>query len=150
MNHTFFLVKQSETDFRKYLTAKSDINLHDDLLRYMIDTLYWIPSANFSGWKKKPSQGLSMWGSTIIEGEGLNILFKIMNAWINLFSCSPPKLKLTGPWTEHLDDEGNVEGEGYYSTLELDRDEIIKNLEKLADYAQKASNEGHYILHIGI
>lgn len=33
LNQTFFLVKPSETYFRKYLTAKSNVNLHDDLIQ---------------------------------------------------------------------------------------------------------------------
>jgi hypothetical protein len=149
LNHKFFLLNKSENSYKKYLGIKSDVNLHDDLIRYMIDTLYWIPTENPNS-EKMPFEGLDTYGVTIIKNEGANILFHIISAWINLFSLSPKKLRLTGGWTQHYNEEEQPEGEGSYETLEFDRDKVIINLKVLADYAQKASKGDYFVLHIGI
>ena len=96
-----------------------------------------------------PFQGIDTYGTTIIKDEGANLLFHLVSAWINLFSCSPKNLRLTGAWT-YYNKEEDAEGDGHYETLEFDRDEVIKNLKALADYAQEASKGNYFILHTGI
>ncbi len=149
LDHKFFLLSRSENNPKKYLGIKSDVNLHDDLIRFMIDTLYWIPTKSSPGSEKMPFEGLDTYGITIIEYEGAKILFHIISAWINLFSFSPKKLRLTGSWT-YYNEEEQLEDEGHYETLEFDRDQVITNLKALANYAQEASKGDYFILHIGI
>ncbi len=148
--HKFFLLNRSENNYDKYLGIKSDVNIHDDLIRRMIDTLYWIPTENLLNSERIPFEGFDTQGMTIIKDEGAKILFHIISAWIDLFSFSPKKLKLSGPWTPYYNEEGKPEDDGYYRTLEFDRDQVITNLKALANYAQEASKGDYFILHIGI
>jgi hypothetical protein len=148
--HDFHLLDNSENNYKKYLAVRSDVKLPDDLIRYMLDTLDWVPTELPRSEKIIPFQGLDTYGSTIIKGESANILCQIISAWINLFSFSPKRLIITGSWTQYYNEDEQPEGEGYYEKLEFDRDQIIRNLKKLTEYAQVVANGEHYILHIGI
>jgi hypothetical protein len=49
LNHSFFLVRTDEfppTAFGHFVPLHGEVEIHDDLLRYMGDTLAWIPAHN--------------------------------------------------------------------------------------------------------
>ena len=147
--HEFHLLDNLEIDYDKYWGIRSDVKLHDYLIRYMLDTLYWIPT-ELPHFEKMSFQGLNTWGSMIIKGEGADIFCQIISAWISLFSFSPERLIITGSYVQYYNEDEQPEGEGYYEKLEYDRDKVIRNLKKLTDYATVAAKGNHYILHIGV
>lgn len=150
LNHKFFLIDNNEIDYTKYLDSHSNVNLPDDLVRYISDTLYWILTIKLLDSKNVASQELDMYGTIIIKNEGISILSEIVNAWIALFSQAPTTFHLIGYWTEDINDNGEVEFEGHYQTLEFDRDRILDNLKTLSNHAKQSLQGNFSILHIGI
>jgi hypothetical protein len=153
LNHNFFAVDQNFdfSNYDNYLSISSDVFLHDDFIRYINDSLNWIPTLtpSSSGWAQ--GKGFNLYGETVINSNGASKLYKIINAWTNLLCESPQTVILTGGWTEEYDDEGNVIGDGYYEQLKFDRDDLLKHMNGLKNYS-KQIGENHlgYILHIGI
>ncbi|QDU27586.1 hypothetical protein ETAA8_26740 [Anatilimnocola aggregata] len=139
------------------------IHLHDDLVRYLSDTLAWIPTFNPA--LQSRQVGLNMWGMTIIEYEGAEIAERVFGAWSKLFACGPSTLQLTGcfGWGPEQNAPMNPEAkltavydslqlEGGYEPLHLARDPIVSVLQQLANYAAqvRAANGRLYIYHFGV
>lgn len=148
--HDFLLLSLTEHPFTGYSKLINDpcaVQLHDDLIGYLIDSLNWIPSYNPA--KQEPTAGLCRWGPTIIHIEGAVTARRIFTAWADLLSAGPPMLHLTGAWS-YLGAEPS--SEGAYEWLEFDRGEVVERLRLLAHYADKVAVSGHdlYILHLGV
>ena len=151
--HEFVLVsrdKYNYGDYLKLLNNPQAVFLHDNLLSYLSDTLKWIPSYIPRNKNKLVRfEGLAYYGVTIIKEDGAITTRKIFNLWADLFSNAPEKLKLTG-------DFGWIEGEGSnsgkYEIIKIQRDEIVKSLRQVADYAEEVENSGGrlFILHLGL
>ncbi|MBP0000384.1 MAG: hypothetical protein J7641_15535 [Cyanobacteria bacterium SID2] len=153
LNHDFFVVDNNFdfTNYRDYFSISSDVFLHDDFMRYINDTLNWIPTLTTSSSELRQIKGLNLYGITVIDFNGAGKLYKIIDAWNNLLSESPKKVILTGDWTQEYDGEGNVIGNGYYERLEFDRDDLLKHMNGLKNYSnQIVQNHSGYILHLGI
>ncbi|MGP0062829.1 MAG: hypothetical protein ACLQGP_04400 [Isosphaeraceae bacterium] len=149
-NHNFFLLSQTEHPFTGYMRFINDpraIQLHDDLVGYMYDSLVWIPSFNPA--KGEPSDGLCRWGPTIIHTDGASRAAKIFSSWADIFSTGPELLHLTGEWSWT---EVQPQSSGEYERLEFDRQEIVGALRRLAAHGERvAAGDGDlYILHLGI
>jgi hypothetical protein len=150
LNHDFLLVSRKEHEYSEYLDFINDPNalqIHDDVLGYMADTLKWIPSYNPA--KAERCSGLCWYGPTVIKSEGARIAARIFHAWAELFSYGPKRLQLTGAWGV---EEGRPFAEGDYKKIRVDRDVIVRKLKRLAAFAEEvaASNDELYILHLGI
>ncbi len=160
LNHDFWLVSGKENlnySWKSYLHKPNAIQIHDDILRYMGDTLKWIPTYNPA--KRQPFKGLCTYGVTVINEEGAEAAEKIFLLWAELFSCGPKVLKLTGSYSWQLENDPIKDGydiivpnSGGYEKLMINRNLLVDNLRMLASYAHKIRNSdgGYYILHSGI
>ena len=92
LNHDFWLIKTNDfefKDYREYLRTKPQVQIHDYLMRYMNDTLLWIPCIHISGRKKKHTKGLALYGISLISEEGAGTFASVMDSWADLFSKAP-------------------------------------------------------------
>jgi hypothetical protein len=107
MNHDFWLFRHGERTYDDYhdLLPRRDapVSIDDEVLRYMLDTIQWIPTFNPA--LQKHHQGLNMWGTTIIEQAGGELVHQIFSAWAKLFASGPEQLQLTGLFTWQLPDD---------------------------------------------
>ncbi|WP_425618510.1 hypothetical protein NA78x_002217 [Anatilimnocola sp. NA78] len=138
------------------------IQLHDDLVRYLGDTLAWIPTFNPS--TQQSQRGLNMWGITVIERAGADCAERVFRTWAQLLACGPSVLQLTGcyGWGQQIADPVSAEIpqrnfdsqqlEGGYDALEFDRQAVVSTLQQLADYAAlvRDSNGRLYLYHCGV
>ena len=150
LEHDFILLDRvidGEWALTRFINHPRAIQLHDDLVRYMMDTLYWIPTHNPA--TNLPCRGLNMWGPTLIEQNGAVVAERVFRAWARLFENSPVTLELTGGYT-WLD--GVPEESGQYERLQYSRDETVSLLDTLADYSAKiqAANGRLYMYHGGV
>lgn len=148
--HDFLLLSQAEhrfSDYHRFINDPHAIQLHDDLLRYIVDSLTWIPTHNPA--KNECHRGLCFYGPTVIHTEGASVAAEIFGTWATLFACGPTTLTLTGGWTI-IEDDSLSEGE--YRKLKCDRDDLVRKLRQIADYAKQVveKNGDYYILHFGI
>ena len=63
LNHDFLLLnrdRDGEWELRRFIHDPRSIHLHDDFVRYIQDTLAWIPTTNPA--RREPHRGLCMWG----------------------------------------------------------------------------------------
>src|SRR5215510_12599856 len=136
LNHDFLLLSSREhayTDFMKWINDPLAVQIHDDILDYIQDTLNWVTCYNPAK-KMMKHKGLNFCGPTIIKSDGAIVAGKIFTAWADLLSNGPKEIKLTGAY-------GWIEGEsketGHYSVINADRDEIIEGFKKLADFSKQ-------------
>lgn len=95
-NHKFFCLRKGERrydNFTDFFHAAPDVEIHDDLIRYIDDTLLWVPCTHLCGRKKKMTYGLMLYGNTIIKQEGAEIFGPVIESWANLFSKAPSKFE---------------------------------------------------------
>jgi hypothetical protein len=159
LDHDFVLLDREtdgEWESAKILQDPRTLHLHDDLIRYMADSLVWIPTLNPS--RNEPHQGLCMWGPTIIGLEGATIAKSVFQAWANLFALGPPLLSLTGNYCWEGDEDPLPGGdrvtqlEGGYEKLEFDRIAVVAVLRQLASHCEQVEAGGGrlYLLHYGV
>lgn len=150
LNHDFILLDRTvdgEWELTRFIHDARAIHVHDDLIRYIFDTLKWIPTHNPG--TNRPCYGLNMWGPTLIEQNGAAAGERVFRAWARLFEIGPSTLELTGGYT-WLD--GEPEGSGQYERLQYSRDETVSLFDTIANYClevQKA-NGRLYVYHDGV
>lgn len=151
LNHDFLLLSSQEyssSNLSQWINSPKAILIHDDVIRYIQDTLNWITCYN-PGRKMTKHKGLNLYGPTIIKSDGAPRAEKVFTAWAMMFSNGPKKIQLTGAfeWVEG----DNIES-GHYSKIRADRDEMAAKFTELANYAKKvAGSKGELlILHLGI
>ena len=151
LNHDFLLLsirENSYTYYMRWINNPLAVQIHDDVMDYIQDTLNWVTCYNPAKKMMKHS-GLNFCGPTIIKSDGAVVTTKIFTAWANLLSNGPKEIKLTGPY-------GWIEGEsketGSYSAIKVDRDEVVERFKKLADFSKQVvdSEDELFILHLGI
>ena len=153
LDHDFLLVSRDEHDSDDYLeliNSPQAVLLHDDLVSYMSDTLKWIPCYLPRGKNNLVAyEGLNFYGPTIIKDDGASAAQKIFTLWADLFSNAPRNLKLTGQFSWI---EGKGVDSGKYAVIKAKRDEVVKSLRQIADFAKEveSSNGKLFILHLGI
>ncbi|MFE8697380.1 hypothetical protein ACFYKT_13640 [Cytobacillus sp. FJAT-53684] len=152
LKHDFFLIPntvdldQLVMNYNKHSDIIDSVVLHDDIISYMSDTLKWIPSKNPGLRGITPCKGINYHGVTLFDSESAPILKSVFSAWKDLFQNSPKVLKLTGMYVMI---EG-VEGEGHYEKLVFNRDELIKNFEKMISFSNQLAEGNCYIYHWGV
>jgi len=149
--HDFSLVRAAEhplQNYRAFLGVPGTVQVHDNLLSYLWDTLQWIPT--FNPPSLKTFAGLDRWGVTVIGHEGAAVSAAIFATWSNLFALGPDQLTLRGNWQfpENDDDAGD----GQYARLHFDRAATVDALRRLSSLLDEVarSNAELYVLHIGI
>lgn len=159
LNHDFLLLDRNhdgEWKPSRFIHDSRAIQLHDDFVRYLQDTLAWIPTINPA--RGEPHCGLCMWGPTLIEIEGAGIAERVFGGWAELLAVGPAILTLTGGFCWPADDVPPVAGdrvtqlEGGYDRLEFGRDEVVGVLRQLAGWCgQVRLGAGRlYLYHGGV
>lgn len=147
--HKFFCRKKGNIrSYRTYYSETPDVKINDDFIRYINDTLLWVPSVYISGSKSQKNYGLMLYGTTVIKKEGAKTFGDIMGSWADLFSKGPANLYLQCGIV--IKDDGNLPGSRSFHTIELERDEVVKSLRTLAEYAELVATGDYFILHLGI
>jgi hypothetical protein len=160
--HDFWLLREGEeqyTCYREFVARKdAPVRFNDDLLRYVSDTLVWIPTLNPAKEALPMGYGLNWYGPTIINQTGGALFHKVCTSWAHLFQCGPKELKLQGlfswQWpfeeSEHLISEDQLSTVGSYDALESDRDALVHMFTTLAGFGEQAATGRFFVLHIGI
>jgi len=159
LNHDFLLLdrnRDGEWALSRSIHDPRAIHLHDDFVRYMQDTLAWIPTTNPA--RGEPHRGLCMWGPTLIETEGAGIAERVFRKWAELLTVGPPCLVLAGGFSWAAEDDSPPVGErvtqleGGYDRLEFDRDEVVGILGQLAEWCKQVRfGAGRlYLYHEGV
>ncbi|KPA23693.1 hypothetical protein shim_03020 [Shimia sp. SK013] len=151
MIHKFFFAELSDNpafDYQRYYGMDADVSLHDDLVQYINDSLWWISSFN-PACNMEPQSGLNMFGPTVIRASGAERLLRISKSWASLFKESPPELSLTGGFEL---EEGQSLESGTYAKHHMDRDKVVSSFEKLAVTCLRVSEskDRTFIMHFGI
>jgi hypothetical protein len=151
LNHDFLLLSAREhayADYMKWINHRKAIQIHDDVMHYLQDTMNWITCYN-PAQKMMKHKGLNFYGPTVIKTDGAGDAENVFNAWASLFSIGPKRIKLTGAYSWA---EGETKETGRYSKITLDRDEIVEKLKTVANYSKSIahSNDELFLLHLGI
>ena len=152
MIHEFVLVSLDDYDLHSYSTFYKrfkrlrrgiHVELHDNLVHYVADSLPWFTAYNPS--TRKAQKGLNFWGVTVIRQRGAESAANVFEGWAALFENSPSTLRLTGLYCRVDDKEG-------YEPLKYDRGSTVKAFRKLSQMCRKAyqSRGRLYVLHFGI
>lgn len=161
MNHDFWLIEEqnrASLNLNSYAARRdAPVQIHEDHLRYLADTLAWIPTNNPAK-QNEAGYGLNWWGLTIINKQGGQLLQRICTAWAQLFSYGPETLPLTGmfgwQWpfeeNEHMVSASQLSTFGSYNRLHVERDNLVQALTMLAHFGEQTSTGKFIILHIGI
>lgn len=152
LDHEFVLIPKDMaeqcSDFDYSLTQRSDIEkaiLHDDVLGYISDSLKWIPTQNPC--MQERTSGLHWYGITLIGDEGAPIMKRVLRAWLDLFRNGPETLLLTGGYCWIY---GESPEKGHYEIIELEREMLLGNLNRICMMCEKVLTEGSVIVHFGI
>jgi len=130
----------------------------DDPLRYLEDTLSWIPTVIPSLPGNPAGQGLNWYGPTVINRTG-GVLFRDACAlWAQLFSQGPEQLTLRGPFSYRWPSEAEettvtwdqLADLGEYDRIKVDREWLVQALTTLSGFGQQAAMGSHFILHVDI
>jgi hypothetical protein len=151
--HKFWLLREDHQDYANYqdLVRQPDpqLQISHALVEYIEDTLRWIPTINPASKSNRHGYGLNLYGATIINTSGASRFRDVCLAWSQMFSYGPTQLVLTGRWTQMTGDDGTC-GEGYYATVEVDRQWLVSAMTKLAEFGTRAITDDYYILHLGL
>jgi hypothetical protein len=122
------------------------VEIHDDIILYISDTLKWIPSKNPALRGTPRGAGINYHGVTLFDEESAIILGNVFNSWKHLFENSPEVLKLTGKYMTNVD----LVDSGHYEKLFLNRNEVLKQFDKIISFANILSKGSFYLFHCGI
>lgn len=148
--HEFLLLPEKNDGYSGYMNHFNDPNarkLNDDIVLYMMDTLRWVPSINPVNPSQWGGHGLNYHGPTVINKTGAGKAARLVRLWAAILQEGPDSLELTGlfEW-----DEGDPSASGRYAVITASRDELVKTLTDIADFAEKATMGRYYLLHLGI
>jgi hypothetical protein len=157
--HTFGIVAKGEKDYedkkawkkcdykRLKTLLKNKVELHDDVISYIADSLRWIRW--FDPFTQNERDDLSYYGITVLPGPSADHAAEIFNSWAAIFALSPKELVLTGSYTWM---SGEPLERGRYQKLRLDRDRLVSSLKAMTSACSRvASSSGsEYLLHFGI
>lgn len=151
--HDFILLEWDEYDafgYSGFFHDKRRVSISDDLIRYMLDTLCWIPSRNPSNEQEWKGYGLNLYGPTLISSEGGRIAAQILRHWIGLFMQAPSQFQLHSGFETTSGDHCREEEALTPHIIYIERDQCVKQLETIAGWAEKVSlDETYVLLHDG-
>lgn len=152
LEHEFYCIPETNRYQRQYWEARKkypEALVHDDVMRYINDTLIWIPCLHISGSKQKKTHGLSLYGITLIDQEGAAILGSIVDGWKGVFANGPSNFELTGNLKVKRD--GQVYDPMEWRKIPVDRDILIENLTKIKAFTEQVMNDENLVIfHFGI
>jgi hypothetical protein len=147
LEHKFYLITDTTelTDF--YLSKKDIIDsvvLNDDVILYILDSLYWIPSKNPSSSNQIIGKGLNYYGLTLFDIQSSEALVGVFSAWKSLFKNAPEVIELTGDYVFYDGEEGE------YKKILVNREELIMQLNKIISMSRLLAEGNYYLYHCGI
>lgn len=127
LNHDFVLLSAREhryTDYMKWTNHPNAIQIHDDVMHYMEDSLNWITCYN-PAQKMMTHRGLNLSGPTVIKRDGAVDAEAVFTTWASLLATGPMSYKLTG---------------------------VVASLITVARYSKSVANSDDelFILHLGM
>ncbi|MFN3651743.1 MAG: hypothetical protein ACK47B_19380 [Armatimonadota bacterium] len=152
--HDFWLLREGEVPYAAYWDylrrRDAPLRIADDVLRYFYDSLEWFPALVQDRKRApKPIQGLDLYGDTIVNHEGGALFAEVFAAWAQLFRLGPEEIILSAGWVYTRDEDGRRSDEETQKLL-VRRDELVRDLELLAEWGRAAATGEFYILHLGI
>lgn len=149
LTHEFMVSIQTQYLAQKSLTAlpSSDcVSIHDDIIRYIYDSLRWVASCNYGNANQR-QYGLCLYGQTVFYPDQITHFKQVMQAWYQLFTNAPSTITLTGDWTWQDD----AADSGDYETLSLQKDWILADFSKLITLCECVERDHQLCLvHHGI
>lgn len=128
--HSFYIIDNKE--------KISQVDVPDYLIYYFKDSLLWIKTM----WNnEKYENGLPYYGYSLIIGEEIDRLKKIMMNWRNLFSLGSDTIILTGSFL--LEDK-------QYEKITNDKVSILRCIDQLIELCSYAEKMQKNILYEGI
>ncbi|MBE1557135.1 hypothetical protein [Sporosarcina limicola] len=152
MNHEFYLIANTTDvkDFWMYRENNNNvidsIEIHDDLIQYIYDSLEWIHSKNPGLRGTTNGQGINYHGVTLFDKQSSVDLLNIFSSWRDLIKNAPATFELTGKF--FYDEEGKIGRE--HEKLVFNRDEVIKLFEKMILMSRQLDEGNLYLYHCGI
>ncbi|MCU0547166.1 MAG: Coagulation factor 5/8 type-like protein [Oscillatoriaceae cyanobacterium Prado104] len=131
-----------------YYDMEFEVSIHDDIMRYMDDTLMWIPCTHLSLPYQKKTKGLALYGITVIHQESGEMFYHVIDLWYRLFSKAPERFQLDGGII--IGHDRIVSSPPKYYTIEVERDLLLQKLQILRNYAERTIEGEFFILHLGI
>lgn len=152
LEHEFFLVPNS-VSYQELIRGSEinpviidSINVPDDLIQYIADSLNWIPCKNPAISMTKEDTGMNYYGVTLFDQTSAAILKSIITAWHSLFINSPEKLELTG----EFEYSSNKKVLGGRERLVFSRNDVLELLKRLLSMIERLEEENLYLYHLGI
>ncbi|MEH7355137.1 hypothetical protein V7150_16385 [Neobacillus drentensis] len=152
LEHEFYLISNT-TDVKDFWMFREKNNsvfdsvvIHDDLIQYIFDTLEWIPSKNPALSGTPNGRGLNYHGVTLFDKQSSVTLISIFSSWRDLFKNAPNILELTGEFVYAK--SGKMLGE--YEKKVFNKDEVIKQFEKIISMSVQLAEGDYYLYHCGI
>lgn len=140
-SHGFIVLPEigdRRAQYERQVGQPTPLEIADEFLWYLRDTLLWIPSDNPSNPTEWSGHGLNWYGPTAISAEGAATLRRVCERWAELFACGPPSFELA------------IVDTAEPLMASHDRDVLVALLRGLADLARQASSKEHWLLHLGI
>ena len=150
--HDFILLEKDEYNklgYGGFFHDERRSSISDDLIRYILDTLSWIPSQNPSNEKSWKGYGLNLYGPTLFTSEGGRIASQVFQHWIGLFKLAPPSFQLHSGFVTTSKENG--EEVLLPHVIHVEKEECILLFETIVHWAHKVSVDEHYVLlHNGV
>lgn len=151
LEHRFFCLKEGEVSYAEYMNyfqVEFEVSIHDDIMRYINDTLMWIPCTHLLVTHKKKTHGLMLHGDTVINREGGEMFYHVIDSWFRLFSKAPERFQLYGGII--IEADRTVSSPPKVHNIEVERDLLLQKLQILRNYANQVIEGEFFILHLGI
>jgi hypothetical protein len=160
--HDFIVLSRMDydyTDYMKLINHPEALHVHDDIIRYIGDSLVWVTCYSPGKNRMPKHKGLNLYGPTIIKKDGAETAWRIFRAWAELFACGPEELEITGSYIVTGEEENAGSGyqvtavdSGSYEKIRISRDRLVGQFQKLAAYCYEVIEgaDDVYLLHLGI
>lgn len=148
--HDFLMLPEVNDDYSGYLNHfnhPGSLQLDDDIVLYMLDTLKWVPTVNPANPSEWCGFGLNYHGPTVINQTGASKAAKLFRLWSSLLQEGPENLELSGLFDFTDNDPTRLSGRPMFTAS---RELVVKTLIEIANIAEKASSGRYYLLHLGI
>ncbi|TAA71990.1 hypothetical protein [Planococcus salinarum] len=152
LEHEFFLVSNTVTYHELMSSSEKNpdiidsIDIPDDLIQYIADSLNWIPCKYPALSMTREVKGIDCYGVTLFDHTSAATMKSIFTAWHSLFTNSPEKLELAGEFV--VSSKKNILGE--YEHLFYSRDNVLELLKRLLSMIERLEEENLFLYHFGI
>ncbi|MGK7377268.1 hypothetical protein ACSFXN_05460 [Planococcus sp. 1R117A] len=150
--HEFFLVPNT-VSYQELMGSNEknpdiidSIDLPDNLIQYIADSMNWIPCKNPAVSMTREVKGIHYHGVTLFDQTSAATMKSIFTAWHSLFSNSLEKLELTGEFV-HSSNKKVLCGR---ERLLFCRNDVLELLERLLSMIERLKEKNLYLYHLGI